>query len=235
MRDEEIREAEFAAQPFEQANDPCLHENVQRRRRFVEDDDLRLRCERAGDRDPLALSSGELGGEAIDEVRGEAHLLEQLDELRSSAGQPVHGERQRDARPRGLARIQGRERVLRDKLDRAPLRPGAALPGELGAPVPNAPGRGPIEADHESPERRLAGSGFAYDGERFALRDPERDSVQREDVAVALAQVAGRQQFRHRRRSTAGARSRGGPSCTRGTGRAESLAPLRARRSRPRA
>jgi hypothetical protein len=51
----------------EQVQNPRLDRNIQRRRRFVEDEQLGFGGEGAGDADPLTLSAGELvwipGGE----------------------------------------------------------------------------------------------------------------------------------------------------------------------------
>ncbi len=59
VRDEHHRDAELRAQLTHQVQDGALHGDVERGRDFVGDHHLGARGERAGDRDPLALPTGE--------------------------------------------------------------------------------------------------------------------------------------------------------------------------------
>ena len=60
VRDEEHREAEVALERLDLLEDLALDDDVQGRRRLVEDDQLRLQGEGHGDHDPLAHASREL-------------------------------------------------------------------------------------------------------------------------------------------------------------------------------
>ena len=75
--DEHVGDAELVAQVRQQVHDPRLHRDVERRQRLVEDDDLGLDGERAGDADALALTAGELVREAPGEPRRQADEVEQ--------------------------------------------------------------------------------------------------------------------------------------------------------------
>jgi hypothetical protein len=47
-------------QILEQVDDLGLNRDIQRRDRLIADDEVWIRCNRAGDSDPLALTAGEL-------------------------------------------------------------------------------------------------------------------------------------------------------------------------------
>ncbi len=57
VRDEQIGEAELAAQGGEQFDDLRLDRNIQRGDRLVADDEVRMQHQRAGDADALALAA----------------------------------------------------------------------------------------------------------------------------------------------------------------------------------
>ncbi len=58
--DEQVRQVELRLQILEQVDDLGLDRHVERRHRFVADDQLGPQRERAGDPDALALAAGEL-------------------------------------------------------------------------------------------------------------------------------------------------------------------------------
>jgi len=68
MGDEQQRNAEPALDFIEQFQNLRLHGNVERRDRFVGDQHVRIECERARNRDALALAAGELMRIARDRV-----------------------------------------------------------------------------------------------------------------------------------------------------------------------
>ena len=78
MGDEEVGQAELLLQVFQQVDDLRLNRHVERRDRLVGDDEVRVRRERAGDADALALAAGELVRVAVGEVRVETDRLQQL-------------------------------------------------------------------------------------------------------------------------------------------------------------
>src|SRR5689334_18343648 len=78
VSDEEIRQLQLLLQLFEQVDDLCLDTHIQRRHRFITDDELRLDCQSSCDADALALTAGELVRIAIDEVRVKTYQTKQL-------------------------------------------------------------------------------------------------------------------------------------------------------------
>ena len=57
VRDEQVRQAELALQVLQQVEHLSLHRHVQRRHRFVADDEPRLNSQRTRDADALALAA----------------------------------------------------------------------------------------------------------------------------------------------------------------------------------
>jgi len=60
MRDEQIGEAELRLQVHQKVDHLSLYRDIERGHRFVADDQLRVKRERARDAKPLALPSGKL-------------------------------------------------------------------------------------------------------------------------------------------------------------------------------
>ena len=78
MRDEEDREAEVALERLDLLEDLALHDDVERGRRLVHDDQLRLERERHRDDHALAHAAGELVRVRADAPAVDADELEQL-------------------------------------------------------------------------------------------------------------------------------------------------------------
>src|SRR6266508_6015651 len=78
VSDEQVGEFELLPQVLQKINDLCLNGHVQRRDWFVEDQELRVYLQRAGDTDPLALSAAELMRVSCSEVGLERNAAEQL-------------------------------------------------------------------------------------------------------------------------------------------------------------
>jgi hypothetical protein len=68
-----------ALQLGDQLEDLLLHGDVERAGRLVGDQKLRLAGDRHGDHHPLLLAAGELVGIAVDLLRGQAHLVQELE------------------------------------------------------------------------------------------------------------------------------------------------------------
>jgi hypothetical protein len=149
---------------------------------LVEDEQLRVDSERAGDAHPLALPAGRLVRVSTRVLRPEPHVLEQRRHPSATLGAPgadrVHGqdleERVRDRD----AWVERGVRVLEDDLDAlaqsgqiSRRRPQDVEPVELDA----APRDG-----HEPQDRpgrgRLAAAGFTDEGERLSPVDVEADA-----------------------------------------------------------
>ena len=78
VADEDVGEAAFVLQLLEQIQHLGLDADVERRDRFVADDELGAGGERPGDADALALAAGEFVRVAAEVIRGEADFAEQL-------------------------------------------------------------------------------------------------------------------------------------------------------------
>ena len=78
VRDEQIGQAEFALQLFEQFDDLRLDRDVQRRDRLVADHEFGLHDQRTRDPDPLALPARELVRIAVQVTRVQPDALQDL-------------------------------------------------------------------------------------------------------------------------------------------------------------
>ena len=107
VRDQDVREPETLLQVAEEVHDLRLGRHVERAHRFVEDEELGLEGERAGDGDALELTTGELAREPVEVLRGEADEMHQLLGPRRAA---------RTRSGRGASRIGSRTLVRSDAL-----------------------------------------------------------------------------------------------------------------------
>jgi hypothetical protein len=107
VRDEEIGQAVARLQVLHDVEDLRLHRDVERRRRLVADQELRLGGERARDRDALALAARELVRELVGVGRAEADRREQLADALADA---ALRRRPRPPSPRSRARAAARRR-----------------------------------------------------------------------------------------------------------------------------
>jgi len=172
MGDEQHRQPPFAAQGVEQGEDLRLHGDIERRSRFVADQQGRLRRQRPGDRDPLALPARELVRIAVRCAGIDSDLLEQhpdaLLDRRACAGKPAEPDRLGEAAADRPARIEAGMRILEDHL-------WCASPaGGQGRELDRA-GVRPVEPGHQARQRRLAAARFADEGKALALQDIEVD------------------------------------------------------------
>jgi hypothetical protein len=69
MGDVDDRQGEAVAQPLEKRKNLVLGRPVERRQRFVHQEELRLRQERASDRHALAFAAGEIARRAVEQRR----------------------------------------------------------------------------------------------------------------------------------------------------------------------
>lgn len=67
----------FAPDVVQQIDDRRLHTDIQRRNRFVRDDETRLGGQRPRDADPLPLAAGKLMRIAVQRLRRQADPLQQ--------------------------------------------------------------------------------------------------------------------------------------------------------------
>ena len=184
--DEQVADPELPLQVGEQVQHLGLDRDVERGDRLVADDHPRLRGERPGDRDPLALAARQLQRAPRQVLLLEADHLQQLGDpplaRRLVAVALAEGvEHHLLDRP---ARVEGAERVLVDHRD-----VGAALAAlALRQSRPLLAGQGDAAAvdleqgEREARGRRLAGARLADDPQRLPLGQLEGDVV--DDRAV---------------------------------------------------
>ena len=82
MADEEISQAELVLQVTHQIEDLGLNGNIERRGRFVADDEFGFGCQRAGDGDALALAAGKLVGKFQAVIGMQADEIQQFADAR---------------------------------------------------------------------------------------------------------------------------------------------------------
>ena len=184
---------------------------VQRRCRLVEDEDARICGERAGDRDPLALSAGEVGaalfdhcvvafGELVDELvrAGETGDLDDLGPRHGGIGE---GDVLVD-------RAVEQQVLLKHHADVA-AQPRRIDLTEIRAVEEHLSLGREVEPLHEFRQGRLAGARWADDADRLARRDLERHvfqnvrgagAISEADVAELDRSAGGRRRKPHQRR-----------------------------------
>src|SRR5205814_9669752 len=161
---------------------------------LVADQDRRLRDQRAGDGDALALATRALVGVAPRVAGRQGDLLAHLADhgLGLLAGGDVaDAERLTDRRPDGLARVQRAVGVLEDVLDLTAY-VGAACAGrlgQLGAAELDRAGPVVVQAGDRPGGGRLSRAGLTDDGQDLALLERQVGRVPHLDRAVAAGDV----------------------------------------------
>ena len=184
--DEECGDAEALLQVADLLAQALAEVLVEAGEGLVEQQNLRLEDEGAGEGDALLLAAGELVGHAL-AVAGEADLGEGgVDAagdlvLREPAELQAEGDVPEDVHvgPEGVA--------LEDHAGRALLRGGAG--DVLAVDGDGARGRGLEAADHPE-QRRLAGAGGAEQAHELAVGDGQVEGVDGADGAEGLGDVA---------------------------------------------
>src|SRR4051812_725744 len=201
VRDQDQRGVALGDESGEQVEDLRLDRHVERGRRLVGDQELRLARERDRDHRPLPHAAGELVGvvlNAILRVR-DPDLVEQLDRARVprlAVHREVRLERLADLPPDGDYRVQARHRVLEDDRDvlAADFAQLALREREQIATLEVRLARGDRRVAGEDPEQRergdaLAATGLADEPERLARGDPERNAVDSVDGATLRVEL----------------------------------------------
>src|SRR5262249_21523383 len=154
----------------------------------------RVERERARDADALALPAGELMREARHLGGSKSDELEELGDPLAPVAlrRAVDLQRLADDVARRHARIERRERILKNDLHLAPV--GAQLPlGKMRDVPPGDPDRagGRLDqAQHGPGESRLAAAAFADEPESLAARNREAHAVERQNLPDRPAQQA---------------------------------------------
>ena len=195
VRDPDHRRARLATELLGFVEDLPLDGDVERRRRFVRDNQVRLVQQRNRDGDALAHAAGELvriGPEALVR-RGDADLAERV--ARHGAGVlfrhcAVREHRLDHLRLDAQHRIEGHHRVLEDHRDAVAAQvahPLAVQPNEVLTIVEDAALHHPARRVHQPDDREasdgLAGTRFADKPHDFAPPDLEANPVHSLDDA----------------------------------------------------
>ena len=156
-----VGSVELGEQVLQLAAHDAARVRIERRERLVEQEHRRVARQRAGERDALALATGQVRRLLAGEV-GDVEALEQVVDARRAA--------ERDVRPHGHVR---EERVLlEDEPDRARLGrqvdAGPRIePGAIAERDP--PAVGAAQSGHRAQHRRLAGARRTDERDRVAL------------------------------------------------------------------
>ena len=186
MRDVDERGADLAHFPLD-ADELDLHLlaelEVERTQRLVEQQDARAVDERTRERDPLALSAGELDGLAISDAGQPDDFENLLHPLPPhSARDAFYAQAVGDVLRHGHMRKECV--ILEDRVHVALVRRRAR---DFPAVELDAAGIRSLEAGDQPQRRRLAGARRAEEGEELSRLDLEIDAVDGDDVPVGLA------------------------------------------------
>ena len=192
VRDQEQRQPAGAAQAEQQVQHLGAHGDVERRDRLVAHEPRGLGCERAGDRDALALPARELVRIAVPEaLRGrESGVLERARGAQDALGarHALHAQRLLHELAHLHARVERLVRILEHHLQllaqraQATAIEGGALEAQLTAARL-------LETEQRARERRLAAARLADDAEHLVPAPLEVDAVERAHDAAAPAEL----------------------------------------------
>ncbi|CFM38011.1 Uncharacterised protein [Bordetella pertussis] len=193
MADEKHGQAQLFLQILEQIQNLRLDRHVQRRGRFVADQEARPGGQRARDADALALAAGEFVRIALRGGCAQADHVEQVGHhaagLRLAFSQAVKADRLGHDFLHPHARVERRIGILEHHLDLAPERVHPLLvlqAGQVDAVKEHAPVRGRVQAGDQAGHGGFARTRLPHQPEHFALVDRQvdlLDRVQRAPVA----------------------------------------------------
>src|SRR5690242_3562133 len=196
--DEQVGEAKLALQVGHEVHDLRAHADVERRYRFVGDDETRTQREGSRNPDALALAPAEFvrvaaqGGlvETDGAQKFGGRNRRRLVALHAAA---VHDRRLLENLPDAHPRIERPERILKYDLHIAPQAAHLARTrGEHVAPGETNASRSRLDETQDQPaQRAFAGTGFAHKAKRLALLDIERHIVDGENFARCAAAPGG--------------------------------------------
>ena len=201
VRHDDHAEVAVAAEFLDQVEDLRLDRHIQRRRRFVGDDQVRVASQRQRDHHPLPHAAGKLVriGQKPRFRLGDADLFEQLERAGLGLGAAQGGgllDGFDQLCPHRHQRVQRGLRILEDHPDPvAPDTPHLALaaPAQLFAleqdrSAGDPPGRFE-QVDDGIADCRLAGAGFAHQPHHLAGADGQADAAGGVDGAAAGREI----------------------------------------------
>ena len=184
VRDEDHGESQGGAQVEQQLQDLGLDRDVEGGEGLVGDQQFGFQGERARDPDALPLAAGELPGILVSIAGAQSHLGEQLRDPASPLPRrpdPVDVEDFQQGLGDGLARVEGRVRVLEDHLNPPAVGEELAF-GDLHQVDPVEAHLAPVgivEAQDAAAERALSAPRFPHQAQRVPPPEGERDAVDR--------------------------------------------------------
>lgn len=197
VRDHDDRRVELGLEVGQQVQDLRLHRDVQRRRRLVGDQQVRVVDQRHRDHRPLAHAAGELVRVLVEAARGlrdadpAEHVDRPLPGLPLAGARVVHPVRLGDLLPHRVVRVQRGERILEDHRHVPAAQPAYLLlrqTDQLAAAHEDLAGDGGalgvVQAQDGQRGHALARAGLADDAERPPALHRERHAVHRADHAV---------------------------------------------------
>lgn len=193
MGDEQDGQPQLPVEPPQQGQDRLGRGGVERGGGLVRQQHRRLGRERPRDADPLLLPAGQLRGVGPRAV-GQAHEVEHLRDPPGPGGPADAHDLQREGHvARHRARRQQRE-VLVDHAD--PLAGAAQIGRAEGGQLASVDGHaalvGAFEQVDAAQQGALAGAAAPEHAEDLPPADVQVDAVERDDVAVGLAQAGDR-------------------------------------------
>ncbi len=181
VRHEQQRQLQLRLQFPEQVEYLCLYRDVQRRHRFVGDDEVGTEDQGPGDADPLPLTSGELMRVAAGMGGLQPYQLEHLPDPLATlllVRHPVEAQSLRDRVANLSAGVKRSEGILEDDL-RPPAKRLEGLPTQVGdviAVEADHPAGGLQQPDQHPAQCRLATPRLADEPEGLSPHDVEVDS-----------------------------------------------------------
>ena len=206
MRDHDGGDAEPPLQRFHLDPQVGAHPGVQRRQRFVQQQQARRSRQRAGEGDALLLAAGQLR-RVFAFLPGQVDQRQQLGHAALDVGafEFLVLQTERDVARHGQV---GEQRV-RLKHD-AEVALGRRQLGDVAPGLPHPPGGLDVEAGDGAQQRGFAAAGRPEEADELALVDGQRHFVQRREIAEDFAQAVDAQERRARRGGVHGEFARGG-------------------------